>query len=239
MNCKTIKGPPERELGTGRGSISPQFIPDLVGYWRMEEALWDGTVDEVVDSSGMGNHGVAVNGVTTVAGGKIGRGGEFVAASSQYIDLGSPIIFAADGEPWTIATWSNPNPAITGTNDGWFAKGAGVAPFARFLTSSVLSYRSSGGTYYTLADMIPDGGMHLWVLTCDASRVLKPYRDAVAKTTKNLDNSQFEIRGVGSLLNLANAFMEGIIDEVAIWNRALAPSEIEFLYRGGAGRILR
>ena len=46
-----------------------------------------GTADEVIDSSGNGNHGVATNSVTTIAGGKLGRGVDFSSVSVNGITI--------------------------------------------------------------------------------------------------------------------------------------------------------
>ncbi|MDF1527984.1 MAG: LamG domain-containing protein [Sedimenticola sp.] len=39
--------------------------PVLVGLWRSDETGWDGTAGEVIDGSGYGHNGTAINGVTT------------------------------------------------------------------------------------------------------------------------------------------------------------------------------
>ena len=54
----------------------------LISYWRMEGPLWDGTANEVIDSSGNGHHGTSV-GATNIAGGKLERGGDFDYAASN------------------------------------------------------------------------------------------------------------------------------------------------------------
>ncbi len=47
---------------------------------HMDEGAWDGTANEVVDSSGLGNHGRSL-GANTTEGGKFGRAGLFWPAS--------------------------------------------------------------------------------------------------------------------------------------------------------------
>ena len=58
----------------------------LVGHWKMDQASWNGTSSEVIDSSGTGDHGVAecdvayntcASGVPSTTLGKYGRGGSF------------------------------------------------------------------------------------------------------------------------------------------------------------------
>jgi MSHA biogenesis protein MshQ len=63
---------------TGPGSVSPTLsgtftgqvytisAPPLLAEYRMDEALWNGTANEVADISGNGNHARAFNGASTV-----------------------------------------------------------------------------------------------------------------------------------------------------------------------------
>lgn len=54
-------------------TLSSQTVPGstlsngLVGYWKMDEASWNGTAGEVKDSSGNGNNGTAFNGFAGTA----------------------------------------------------------------------------------------------------------------------------------------------------------------------------
>jgi hypothetical protein len=48
----------------------------MLGYWRMDEAIWSGAPNEVVDSSGYGYHGTASGGANTTDG-KLRRAGSF------------------------------------------------------------------------------------------------------------------------------------------------------------------
>lgn len=52
------------------------LLCDLIAYFHFQELAWDGTSGEVRDSSGNNNHGTATN-ASTVAAGKLGRGGTF------------------------------------------------------------------------------------------------------------------------------------------------------------------
>ncbi|HIV73435.1 MAG TPA: hypothetical protein H9903_21050 [Candidatus Aquabacterium excrementipullorum] len=56
------------------GFISLHAQSALVAEYRFEETSYAGTAGEVIDSSGNGNHGTMVGGVTSVAGGKVCRG---------------------------------------------------------------------------------------------------------------------------------------------------------------------
>ncbi|MCD6351694.1 MAG: LamG domain-containing protein [Armatimonadetes bacterium] len=65
-----------------------EFVPDenTVGLWHLNEAGWTGTPDEVLDASGEGHHGKAINGATTTDG-WLDRAGQFEASQSQMVEI--------------------------------------------------------------------------------------------------------------------------------------------------------
>ncbi|MCK5021223.1 MAG: hypothetical protein KAS32_29705 [Candidatus Peribacteraceae bacterium] len=66
----------DQSVALGSTRVYSALTVGLIAYYRMEEAAWGGTADEVIDSSGNGNHGTATT-ATTTASGKLGRGGDF------------------------------------------------------------------------------------------------------------------------------------------------------------------
>jgi len=67
----------DQSVALGGTAVYSALTDGLIAYWRMEETTWAGTLNEVVDSSGNGNHGTAAGSAVTIAGGKLGRGGDF------------------------------------------------------------------------------------------------------------------------------------------------------------------
>ncbi|MDP1706608.1 MAG: LamG-like jellyroll fold domain-containing protein, partial [bacterium] len=73
------------------------YIPAPYAEYRMEQASWNGTANEVVDSSGYNRHGAAVGLAQTTASGKICRGADIpnntttgtIAAINSGIDMNS------------------------------------------------------------------------------------------------------------------------------------------------------
>jgi MSHA biogenesis protein MshQ len=56
---------PTPTLGAGLYHCVPDVEANLLLHYRMDEASWSGTANEVEDSSGNGNHGTAVGGAST------------------------------------------------------------------------------------------------------------------------------------------------------------------------------
>jgi len=87
--------------GKNSANSAGEFWQGLIGYWKMDESIWSGVANEVVDSSGQGNHGTA-KGVTGTSTG-----------SNSGTTLNDT------GQSWTTNAWANHTITITsGTGSG-------------------------------------------------------------------------------------------------------------------------
>jgi hypothetical protein len=216
----------------------------LVGYWSMNEPAWDGTPAEVTDSSGQGNHGVAVNGATTVAGGKLDRGGSFLQASSQYVDCGSAPSVLPD--VFTLAAWVKftslgqmPLAGFHNTSDqpSFLMR----APFGQERALFFLAparYR-----YFTLEAPINDGAWHHIALVMPASGIVdsKCYMDGASQAV--FSTVAVAAADAKNILTLGRTggvprYFDGQMDEVTLHNRALPADEIAVLYNAGASLVI-
>jgi MSHA biogenesis protein MshQ len=224
---------------------SPTTLPTvsnagLVLLLHMDEPLWTGAADEVVDSSGGKHHGTATPGATTVAAGKFGRGAVLGRATGVRI-ADAPALRPIS--ELTVAAWIQPNGLGRGNWLGIVAKrvdyqvhsaytfhitnedrlGADVdAEDNRFAVGPPLV----NGLWYHVA-LVFDGRLPA------ASRVAI-YVDGVLVGTGS--ESASAIRPfdsplwVGCLpLTAAAQSFAGVLDEVAVWHRALTPPEISAL----------
>lgn len=138
------------------------YIARPVAEYRMEQPSWNGTANEVFDTSGNGRHGVRVGSAQTTAAGKVCRGGSIPSNTSTSIDaIDTGIdIPATVGGVGSISFWFKPN-AWTGSgvqsnqlfdattaNNDWF-----FLTKRRIDNSNVrlrFSVRDSGGTTRTV-----------------------------------------------------------------------------------------
>ena len=80
------------------GGSSDQWLSDgLVGYWKMDESSWDGTTNEVIDSSGSNNHGTSATNDSGTSSG--------TNTSTTLNDT---------TKSWTVNGYANHNLTITG-----------------------------------------------------------------------------------------------------------------------------
>jgi len=226
----------------------------LAGYWKMNEFLWNGTTDEVVDSSGNDNHGMAnKNGAKVTTNGILENAGDFdgendcvLVPDSSTLDISSSI---------TLNAWIFSEGIGVGTDSNW----AGMI-VAKHYTNNNRSY-DLHLHYYTSGNKIRfefyDPSNNQYYL--ESNSVIENqkwyhvaatynYTSGAAKIYVNgeLDNSatfssytlmQTSIPvSIGCYLNSTDGsslrtFFSGLIDGVAIYNRALSVGEIETIYK--------
>jgi len=222
--------------------IGDPLEQSLLGYWRMEEAGWNGTPGEVIDDSGNGHHGTAAGDATTIAGGRIGRGGTFDGAG-DFVDLGQPAPLDLDPavDDFTFTAW------FRTTGDGALvAKAAGPVDERQLylfvwqdrLWANVGGSQNASGSLGVATDgqwhhgaVAKSGGSYTLYLDGDAEG---SFPSGTAVNAADLLIGARRDTG-----NTGSAFaMNGDVDEVAIFDRALTATEIFDLYNSGAGRII-
>jgi hypothetical protein len=231
----------------GSSGSSPVSLEDCVLLMHMDEATWSGT-GAVIDSSGQGNSGTVVGTMQTVAGGKFGRAAQFGGAG--YIAIpDSPSLNPTTA--LTFVAWISPTgftsdglyPGILGKRQAFAADSA----FAMFLwTGNALfadieNYRSNSiGTIinnqgWTHVAVVYDGTL------ADSTKRVSIYINGAFDSSSDAGTSMSphaEELDVGYLTQGSyvdpNAYFVGLIDEVAIWNRALSAAEIAALHSATA-----
>ena len=212
------------------GDNSDKWLSDgLVGYWKMDEASWNGTAGEVKDASGKGNNGTAVSGVTTGAG-KFGSGGTFTAAS-QIVDVGNNASLNLTNQA-TFSFWYKPTYAScparyqdilgrrgTGTNYEIY-QNAGTCKLGFYNGGLITSfnYIPAINTWINVVIISNASESKLYINGAYQEKVaLGLGSGAVADSTK-----------IGAVIS--GEYPEAVIDETRIYNRALSPAEVRKLY---------
>ncbi|MGB0454840.1 MAG: LamG-like jellyroll fold domain-containing protein, partial [Bacteriovoracaceae bacterium] len=208
---------------------------NLVGYWKMDEGSWNGTADEVKDSSGNGNHGVRVGDATTTSDAKVGSGAGTFDGSGDYIlvDHSSDLDNLSQ---ITVATWVK-----FGAEASWDAiicKRSTSRTFclARDDTGGgyqfhITNSSNSGATAKSTSSIVTNEWKFV-VGTYDGSEI-KIYVNGVLETTTpqtgqiktNTGHLAFALEGDNLTYPL-----NGSIDEVSIWNTELSSDDIALIY---------
>lgn len=229
-----------QDLYTMTHSCSGSCYTDIIADYRMENFPWTGADNEVRDSGTGESHGKAAKygttgslpTQTTPSGGKVCRAGVFTrtdANNGGYLDLGDPTDgdLDPDTNPWTMSAWikwdgsSGENIIFNKENlyetkvDGGYVQYAWQPHWA---WDGGTSFPVTADTW-TYVTTVYDGSEQ--ILYKDGVQVFS--RDQTGAIGSNSSKLLIGARGSASPRN----FFGGMIDEVKIYNRALAENEIK------------
>ena len=234
----------------------------LKGYWSLDGKAtnWtSGTTGTTADLSSYNNTGTLtnMNRATSPAIGKLGQSMDFVGASAQKIDFGSPAALddleAQGGGGMTISTWINPRTMggggydqgtiINKDNIDTVANGAWSLLIADS-SFKYITFRKSFGTTGLRATsannaIILNTWQHV-VVTWDGTAPTSSVKMYVNGSSVSVGGTN----GVGTKISdaanpicindcVGNRRFDGKIDEVRVYNRVLSAAEITDLYQTG------
>lgn len=221
-----------------RGSES--FLPqgNLVGYWPMDESSWNGTASEVKDYSGKGYNGTSYSGANTFLG-KFANAGLF-DGTNDYVSIADNTDLDS-GAQLSISAWIYPRSAgessygriiskYAGVADGWeFFLGNGNGNKLGIKINNNNLFSESGAlsfnTWYHVAVTYKAGTGASFYINGSLAGTDSSYSTAIAANTSAVN--------IGRWPYSAERLFNGMIDEVAVWNRILAPAEIAHIANNG------
>lgn len=236
------------------GSTGTEYFSSLsaglVAHWEMDEASWNGSTGEVLDSSSSAYNGTSNGGATTVAKGFV-RAGNF-AGDNDFINAGDIAelnsVSAFSVSQWAYITDVSASDrifhkAIDGNND------ISIAPFYQ-TTQRIFVDVGNGSNSYGYWDSTGTISNNTWnhiVAAYDGSgstnsEKLKLYVNGLERSltfngtipasTANLAGSNLRL-GSGA----STEYFAGRLDEVRIYSRAITSEEVSKLYEYTPGAV--
>ncbi|WP_339385141.1 DUF6701 domain-containing protein [Vibrio paracholerae] len=224
-------------------------LPSAVALYHLEEQVWDGRANEVLDASGNSLHGRAVNGAVTAIAtpalptlnnlGTCGYG-VFNKSSNQYLEIpDSPLLDFE--QTLTISTWVYPKDY---PNSGLMSIVSKDGNYEFHLDSSgrvywYWEYRQGNSTQSRVLISNSPIDKNQWShITIRFDKSGAPQRQSIFingqlnESSNHNDTLATNNRPlqIGQDQNFAGRAFDGRIDEVAIYSRALSDSQILDLY---------
>lgn len=225
------------------GSGPTELLTDCVLLLHFEEASWSMQPNEVRDSSGFGNHGTAATtGITTAAQGKFGRAAKFDGSGGVVVPDAASL---RPSVALTAMAWVHPT-IIETNGSGIVNKRRGFGSdtaFSLFLLrdadpASHLfgDVQGEESRFLSVSTFAPNTWAHV-ALVFDGSAApsvrSKMYVNGELDKTNADTAAQIEAYTsdvvIGDLVGGGERFT-GLIDEVAVWTRALSASEIHDVF---------
>lgn len=230
----------ERCLGAGCTDFaevgSASAVLDNTLLLEMDEAAWNGTAGQIADYSGKGKSATAFSGATTSADAHSGRSGS-LNGSNQY--LTSPLVIdqSAQSAGITMMAWVKP----TSTSSGQHFLFSTEDGTAGALRNSWGLLRNAGTWSVTTGEAIRSTGVavtsgqwqHVSVVFSPGTgvRFYMNGAEVVINYLGSHDSSAIFTIGRQGVLN--QNFFDGLVDEVAVFTRALSAVEVQKIYTRG------
>jgi uncharacterized delta-60 repeat protein len=234
------------------GHTYPELDGTELLVYRMDESSWGGYANEVVDSSGNGNHGTARYGATTVSG-LINRSGSFDGIDDYIAVSGLKFDQPGQIDAITVEAWINTTDTYAAIVDWdrseYFSLGINFDNTQGDEGRVSWDTTSETGEIHDLHSTIriDDGQWHHVVATYDSSTGEKRiYIDGVLDssvqaytpgTRLGTGSTRYGFIGDGSEATYYNGsrngvYYGGLLDSVIIYNRALSDTEIKRQFKG-------
>lgn len=234
--------PSTSESSSDYSALSGDLKNGLVGYWPLNE-LVTGTAsggNDYKDSSGNGNHGIN-------QGALMGTKGQFSTAielnGTNSVSIPDSASLSITGNQISISAWINYTKTIFDTEEPFVGmyNGGGVNGFLFELVNGrpTLYLPGVAGSAGSSGPVIAINTWINLVAVYDGSNIYH-YQDGILTATNassgNISDPTNDL-SFGRQAGSAGGSFDGLIDEVAIWSRALTAIEVDQLYRRGGNRI--
>jgi len=235
-NAATDGGLDPTLLEMGSDLTKPTPTGGLVGYWKFDEV--SGT--EVTDSSGFGNTGSMAGGdLHTSSNCKKGFCASFDGGTTKYINI--PYSASLRPSSFTILAWARPASfPVPGYYLGIITNQlSSPSPGVNLAINSTPNIVSlfNGATYMTWSSPITTNTWYHVAVSHDGSdnsnRLYVGGTRRVGPTTISVPAANTATQIGRFYTNTTNHGMNGLIDEVLFYNRALSENEIKAIYSAG------
>jgi hypothetical protein len=257
--------PTSSEATAAYSGISANLMSQLAALWHFNESAWSGAANEAVDELGSAS-GARVGNTNTLSPAPFDRGAtfdgttdginladkaalEFTTAEKSFSFWMRPLTVPSAGSSIVVMSKWN----ITGNNREWSLYFDSADNLLKF-TKSADGTGSNGvelgagqqegiASTFALSNTVT-GLWHHVLVTIAADKTVAFYVNGKAAGGGTLGSSTVFAgtanAHIGCIANngtaCGNSF-RGMLDEVAVWNRALSSAEALQLYRRGANRV--
>ena len=226
--------------------IKNTFSTGLVSHWKLEE-----TSGTRYDAHTSGNNLTDNNTVLYGSGVSTGNAADFDRSTSEYLSIADASQTGLDGlSAMTVSAWvkletgSSRHPVLTkdaSQPNRCYAFGINYTPgdAMEFLVSSDGTNGGTGQANILIGSSLSTGTWYhfVWVFKGSGSNNCEGFFNGSSIGTgtiapTSIHNNGSEVR-MGAWQDVGTAFLDGLVDEVTVWNVALNSTQISTLYNSG------
>ena len=205
-------------------TIGVSYDNSLVGYWSMNE----GSGSLIYDCSGKGLNG-SVNGASRVIG-KFSNALSFNASNGDSVLLPSSSSLVFGNGSFTLMAWVKITNFDLGDRVTVIGGLSALAPAMTIMQNGQLALFQMGQNSQSSRLVVPLNSWTFLVISVDRIHGTVTYcvgdQFEIQMLSSGFVSFSGKIDGIGTYLNISTRFMNGVIDEPRIYNRALSEKEI-------------
>ena len=191
-------------------------------------------------TSAVGGHVLTNHATVTFATGKVGDAANFVAASTQYLDIADHADFSSNGGHITVAAWvKRVSDAAMFFVAKWDSSNNREYAFQYILGTGVrfIVYEDGAAVTATGFAALTQDVFHLLIGWTDGTNVNLSVDNGTAVSASFTavpfaGDAPFVI---GRASAGSGSYVDGLVDQVFFWQRAITSGERTQIYNGGAG----
>ncbi|BCU79172.1 LamG-like jellyroll fold domain-containing protein [Luteolibacter sp. LG18] len=223
-----------------------------LGYWRLDEPVFNPTIPVATN---LGTLGAAANGgyhggTVNVAGpdsssGFSGMGSGNTAVSCDGIDgyVGSALSLLNDRSAFTVMGWVKRPSVSPSTRGGYFGQNDLLEFGEADAGANIEAWINATGGNVKAANVPADDSTWGFIVLTGNGTNNSLYVNGTLVGTRNATvstygNNAFKFNiGGGGIFNTAGDFFHGVIDEVAVFDKAVTPGRVMQLYAAAQGAV--
>lgn len=196
------------------------LIDNLTNYYKLDES--SGNASDVVGGK------VGTNTDVTYGAGKINNGAIFNGSSSKLVTNNQD----NGGTAWSFSVWVKLN--NYNNHSPFFTNQVGVIFRVNQSSGIILCFANGGAISFSTPGAVGTGAWHHVVWTHDNTDHSKVYIDGSLVKSDANDTTIGTGNGVIGF-GVSAEYLDGMVDELGIWSRALTSTEVTTLYNSGNG----
>lgn len=204
---------------------------NLVSWWPLDETT--GTRNDA-----HGTNHLTDNNTVGYAAGKHSNGADFEFSSAEYLSItnAAQTGLGFNGSTWSLSYWIKKESDTDGVSFGKGNSGQVTFYIQHDVSGTSVRFANSSETAFDWTSSESAGTWYHYVFVYD-SGTLTLYKDGSSLGNKSVGTltASSAYFSVGMVEKYASNYIDGVLDEVGVWSRAITGSEVTELYNSGNG----
>lgn len=204
---------------------------NMVSWWSLDET--SGTRNDAHGTNHLTDNNTVLSGT-----GKYSNAADFEFSNAEFLSItnAAQTGLGFNGSEWSISYWIKKESDTDGVSFGKGNSGQVTFYIQHDVSGTSVRFADSSETAFDWTSSESVGTWYHYVFVY-SSGTLTLYKDGTSLGSKTVGTltASTAYFSLGRVEKYASNYIDGLIDEAAVWSRAITSTEVTELYNGGAG----